>query len=475
MTLTPRDPPVRRRAPVARRRRCTTGQRSVLLLSDGNDNAGHRRSPTVIASAKNAGRPHRRRRRSTRSSPRDSPLSADRGRRPAARSPPRRTSTSFEALFAAEADDLAKQLVVTFDPPADLDSSEGTLGGLRRRRRHAVRRQRVRHARPSGGELPPSPTYAAGRPRRSALSGPWLLAGIVLLFGGLAVLLPSARPRSAPKAATPMQQQLSLYTVHGMRRAEPAAPTRRGRRPQGDRGRRSPTTWSMRATSRTRSPSKLDARRAQAEAGRVAAAARRHRHRLRRSSAVLLFGAESIFIGPVPARSERSCRGSTSRSRRRAGSRSSTAAGRDAPDHRRAVSRPVCRCSQAVDTVVQEGSEPIAQRVPPRDHRAAARRRDRGLARDRRRADGERRLQVGRDGDPHPARGRRQPGRAAAQRRRRPCASASTCAARSPCSAPRVGCRPGSSAACRRSSSCYLIADPADLHRARCSTPDSAG
>ena len=64
------------------------------------------------------------------------------------------------------------------------------------------------------------------------------------------------------------------------------------------------------------------------------------------------------------------------------------------------------------------GHRPDGRGVPAGAGRDPARRRDRGRAERRRRAHAERGLRVGRDGDPHPARGRRQPVRAAQQGRR---------------------------------------------------------
>ena len=74
--------------------------------------------------------------------------------------------------------------------------------------------------------------------------------------------------------------------------------------------------------------------------------------------------------------------------------------------------------AQSVDTVVREGTEPDRWRVPACPDRDQARSRDRGRAGRHRRPHGVQGLRVGRDGDPHPARGRRQPGRAAQPGRR---------------------------------------------------------
>jgi tight adherence protein B len=141
------------------------------------------------------------------------------------------TSTSdFDKLtevFASEADDLAKQILVTFDPPAGLDTSEGTLS-------ISVEADGTRYADqafvtlPDGGKgASLGPVYAPAESSFS-LTRPWLLAGLGCLFGGLALLLAFGLTQMTPRSATPMQQQLSLYTVHGMRRTEPARATGEG-------------------------------------------------------------------------------------------------------------------------------------------------------------------------------------------------------------------------------------------------------
>jgi tight adherence protein B len=130
------------------------------------------------------------------------------------------TSTSdvdqLRALFAAEASDLAKQIVVTFTPPADLDSTEGTLA-------ISVEADGTRYADNAYVTLPKTtdakPTYTAAKTGFS-VSGPWLIWGTLLMFGGLALLLSFGLTQLRPSSATPMQQQLSLYTVHGMKRSQ---------------------------------------------------------------------------------------------------------------------------------------------------------------------------------------------------------------------------------------------------------------
>ena len=70
--------------------------------------------------------------------------------------------------------------------------------------------------------------------------------------------------------------------------------------------------------------------------------------------------------------------------------------------------------AQSIDTIVREGTEPITSSSGGWSIESRLGVDPRGRAGGRGRADAEPGLQVGRDGDPDPARGRRQPGRAAA-------------------------------------------------------------
>jgi tight adherence protein B len=199
------------------------GSRSMLLLSDGNNNAGTTTETQVLAAAKKSGV----RIDAVGLNQELTPASAL--SRIAATTDGTVTSTSdfdkLRALFAAEATDLAKQIVVTFEPPADLDTSEGTLAV-------SVEAAGVRYGDNAFVTLPTvtgadEPVYAPAD-QGVMVSGTWLIGGILLLFGGLALLLSFGAVHFRPKSATPMQQQLSLYTVHGMKRAQPKGPQGEG-------------------------------------------------------------------------------------------------------------------------------------------------------------------------------------------------------------------------------------------------------
>jgi tight adherence protein B len=195
----------------------TEGSRSMLLLSDGNNTGGTASEAAVIRAAKKA-------------DVRIDAVGLNQELTPA--SPLSQiahatdgtvTSTSdfdkLRALFAAEASDLAKQIVVTFTPPAGMDASEGTLDV-------SVEAAGVRYGDNAFVTLPKAPVstkpvYLPSDNGRT-FSSTWLLGGIGLLFVGLAVLLGFGITSLRPNAATPMQQQLSLYTVHGMKRTQPA-------------------------------------------------------------------------------------------------------------------------------------------------------------------------------------------------------------------------------------------------------------
>jgi tight adherence protein B len=191
------------------------GSRSMLLLSDGNNNAGTTTETQVLAAAKKSG------------------VRIDAvglNQELTSTSPLTRiaditggtvTSTSdfdkLRALFAAEANDLAKQIVVTFKPPADLKTSEGTLA-------ISVEAAGTRYDDSAFVTLPEGadadkPVYEPSD-QGISISGPWLIGGLLMLFAGLALLLTYGMASLRPKAATSMQEQLSLYTVHGMKRSQ---------------------------------------------------------------------------------------------------------------------------------------------------------------------------------------------------------------------------------------------------------------
>lgn len=194
------------------------GQRSVLLLSDGKDTTTTGLD-TVLREAENSG-------------VRVDVVSLD--QRLAPNSPLNQisavtagtvTSTSdldmLEALFTEEANDLATQLVVTFPAPEG-KAEEGTLAV-------SVEADGTPYADNAFVTLDPVTATSAATPTYEApatginLSKNALLLGIGLFFAGLAVLLVFGMTRMMPAPATPMQQQLSLYTVHGMKRSDKTA------------------------------------------------------------------------------------------------------------------------------------------------------------------------------------------------------------------------------------------------------------
>ena len=201
------------------------GQRSILLLSDGKDTS-RTELDTALAAVRRAG---------VRvdvvaldqALPADSPLS-----QVARRSGGTTTSTSdagaLEGLFAQEADDLSKQLVVSFAVPEGTDGSTTLAVTVQADGRPFSDRAFVKLA-PSADGGPSAPAYssppaAAG----TTWSRPMLWAGAGLLFLGLAGLLAFAVVRVLPTPMTPMERQLSLYTVEGMRRSPAASPVDQG-------------------------------------------------------------------------------------------------------------------------------------------------------------------------------------------------------------------------------------------------------
>jgi tight adherence protein B len=128
----------------------------------------------------------------------------------------------LEALFAGQATDLAKQILVTFPRPAGIEGDAALVVSVVAGQDTYV----------DEGVLPPpaaSPTGPTYVPSSGfSLSVPWLLGGLALLFVGVAALLAVGMTSAGRRELTPLQKQLQLYTVHGVDTHK----ARRGR-PQG--------------------------------------------------------------------------------------------------------------------------------------------------------------------------------------------------------------------------------------------------
>ena len=338
----PADPPVRRRAAVARgRRRHGQPQHPAAVRRQGQH-----RTPTstdVLDAAEEVRGP-----RSTPSAS-NQEITSRVAARTRSSSPPTATVTSTSDPDSAEGS-LREPRPTTWPsswsspstaPAPTID--EGTLAVSVDGRRH--RRTPTRRSSRCADDRGRQRRTDVREPRRSSLrAGPPLAdRRRALLFGGprpAAALRHSARSR--PAKASPMQRQLSLYTVHGMRRTETGAASVRRRRPQGRRRSRSPTSSSCERDLEDKIARKLDAgglKLKPAEwlllhAGILIGAG---------LVGLLLFGGNPIVHRARPGRAAPCSPGSTCPSRRRAGSRSSTASWprrfRSSP----VVCRPVCR------------------------------------------------------------------------------------------------------------------------------------
>lgn len=132
------------------------------------------------------------------------------------------TSTSdpreLEALFTRQADELANQLLIRFPEPS-AGTTSGTLvvsveaGGATFTDDAFV----TLSGGAGGGERP---RYSAPASGERVVGRPLMLSGVALLFVGLAILLAFTFTKLAPVPETPMQRQLALYTVQGLRRPE---------------------------------------------------------------------------------------------------------------------------------------------------------------------------------------------------------------------------------------------------------------
>lgn len=192
----------------------TEGQRSVLLLSDGRDTTS-RSLETVTEGLENG-------------DTQVDVVALDQAVYPG--SPLQRIADAsggsvtsirdladLNALFAREADELAKQLVITFPAP-ETSGGEGNMA-------ISVQSDGVSYtddAFVSFPEVAPRqsaepPTYQPAVPARFAVDTRWLIAGVALLFVGFAGVLGFGMTRLGRVAQSPMQQQLALYTADGMR------------------------------------------------------------------------------------------------------------------------------------------------------------------------------------------------------------------------------------------------------------------
>jgi tight adherence protein B len=195
-----------------------TGSRSILLLSDGKDSTGSDLEEVIEAAKDSEIRIDAvgLNQEITSESPLNQIVVATEGTVTSTSDP-----EALKEVFETEANDLAKQLVVTFDRPSS-DIDEGTLAV-------AVTADGVQYSDQAFIALPTddggstAPTYEA-TDTSFALGLPWLIGGVVLLFGGLALLLNFGFGSIKRTELNPMQRQLQLYTVHGMRRTEPPRP-----------------------------------------------------------------------------------------------------------------------------------------------------------------------------------------------------------------------------------------------------------
>ena len=450
-------------APAAR-----TGQRSVIVLSDGRDT-----STTPLATV-----PARSRSRGVKvdvvalaQSARDesllAPLSDGRRRRSSA--PPTRTRS--RQIFTSEAQALASQVLVTAHRPRGRHD-RGHAG--RRPRRGGTRRTPTRPSCPSTGTARPPGRGGRHRlqPRRPGHPArPRARCSPACSASGSACWCSCVGDVRRPRQAAGLHRG-PHRGLHGSRRVAARAAARQ----PGDGLRRS--AWPQKALEGNQGfEAKLGVeagrRRADAEAGRVAAAARRHRLGAAALVAFLLTGGDmcSSCVALVAGR-----RGPVDLPRLQA---VPSAQGVQLPARRDAAAdrgQPPGRTLGGPGAWTPSCARGRAgrRRVPPRPGRDPARRADRGRPRARWPSGWRARTSSG------PSWRSASSARSAAtwpsccSRWRPPCASASTSAARSSPCRPKAGSRPTSCSACRPASSCYvMIANRAYL--IRCSTTRSAG
>ncbi|MGH3471729.1 MAG: type II secretion system F family protein, partial [Nocardioidaceae bacterium] len=196
------------------------GARSILLLSDGKDTTGTSLDP-VLKAAKSSGvriDAVSLNQTLTASSPLSQIVKASNGAI---------SSTSnakdLQAMFASEANDLNKQLLVSFDLPKGFTATEGTVQISVKANGTTYTGSAFVGLSPVGdstGHQATGPVYIPAPVGGFHISTPWLIGGVGLLFLGLAGVLVFGMTRMMPAEKTPTQKQLELYTLQGPKKGK---------------------------------------------------------------------------------------------------------------------------------------------------------------------------------------------------------------------------------------------------------------
>ena len=428
------------------------GQRKILVLSDGMDTTGADVKGVLDAIKKSGvgvdvvslqqG--------ATANKPLEAMASAGKGTVFTTADP-----AALSTAFAREATALAHQIVVTAQVPAGFESTSADVGVSVPSGSNTFTASAYVTVRSAADIAADKASAAAPQPVRA---GPLALSTNVVLGG---VGCDRSGPHGCRRGAGGRRQQAG-DEPHPVR-ADPGV--------RRDGGARSGRTPPRRRTAPRRCAGQARQAAEKALANNKNLEARiAHRSSPRASTCVRPSGCSSVpvpVVGRRPRRDpprHRQHRARPARRRDRPGRPADVPQGQAQPSGSRRSRTGLADTLQLMSGSLSAGPVPGAvdrhdrprgrradrQRVPARRRRDPARRHPRGLDGGRGRADGEPRLRLGRDGDPDPARGRRQPGRAAARPWPPRCASASTCAATcAPCR-PRDASPATSSAACPR-------------------------
>ncbi len=187
----------------------TEGARSIVLLSDGKDT-----SDTPLGDVTAAVKAQEVRvdavaleQNTDESSALADIASASGGRVTAA------DEGDLRKLFEEQAAELSKQLVVKFDQPAGVDG-DATIAVSVKAGPDTYADEALVSLKAASAPDAGAGDYEA--PGGLALNGQWLLGGVVMLFLGFGALLVIGMSNAGKAALTPMQKQLKLYTVHGV-------------------------------------------------------------------------------------------------------------------------------------------------------------------------------------------------------------------------------------------------------------------
>jgi tight adherence protein B len=188
----------------------TEGVRSILLLSDGKDRGSEADLETTTVEARESG-------------VRIDAVALEQNEDTAASLKLKEIAEAaggdvtqadvedLQGLYAEQAVELENQIIVTFPVPEGVEGDTTLTVSVEAAGDTYVDSGLFRLTEASGA----APSYEPTAPGFGALSAPWLIAGLTLLFAGAAAMLAMGFTRAASPEPSPLQKQMQFYTVQG--------------------------------------------------------------------------------------------------------------------------------------------------------------------------------------------------------------------------------------------------------------------